>query len=415
MGKTRPDKKQKKKGGISRAADSSDKNSSQPAKQISPLYLVSVAEELVQAGNASDALTIAQQALDASQPSSDGALASLNLLGQISLELGDLDAARSFFVRAVSIDQDGQRSDEVGGGAEKFLCLAQLSEEGGADSVRWFERGAGALKTQIQRLEEKAASTQQTTVTRRQQQQQSSTTEQQEQEEAHLDELRRKHAMCLCAVAEIYMTDLSWEADAEQRCEALVTEATLTAPDSAESWQTLANVRISQARLDDARAALQRSMDIWRGLPTSDPAVPDFPSRVSLARLLMEVEMEQDALEVLERLIGEDDHSVEVWYLGGWSLFVLGDKQKSEGKGDEAEWKMNWLSSRTWLNQCLKLFKQQDYEDDRLGEHANELLNDVSKELGLPPIMDENEEDEEEEWEDDEGDEDEDEDDEMQE
>ncbi|KAJ4355141.1 hypothetical protein N0V85_009557 [Neurospora sp. IMI 360204] len=118
--------------------------------------------------------------------------------------------------------------------------------------------------------------------------------------------------------------------------------------------------------------------------------------------------MEQDALEVLERLIGEDDHSVEVWYLGGWSLFVLGDKQKSEGKGDEAEWKMNWLSSRTWLNQCLKLFKQQDYEDDRLGEHANELLNDVSKELGLPPIMDENEEDEEEEWEDDEGDEDED-------
>ncbi|ETS86759.1 hypothetical protein PFICI_00587 [Pestalotiopsis fici W106-1] len=412
MGKTRPDKKQKKKGGISRAADSNDNSSSQSAKQISPLYLVSVAEELIQAGNAPDALTIAQQALDASQPSSDGALASLNLLGQISLELGDFDGARSYFLRAVSIDQDGQRSDEVGGGAEKFLCLAQLSEEGGADSVRWFERGAGALKTQIQRLEEKASQP----TTRRQQSQRGANDTTQQQEEATLDELRRKHAMCLCAVAEIYMTDLSWEADAEQRCEALVTEATMTAPDSAESWQTLANVRISQTRLEDARAALLRSMEIWRGLPTADPSVPDFPSRVSLARLLMEAEMEQEALEVLERLIGEDDHSVEVWYLGGWSLYVLGDKQKSENKGEEAEWKMNWLSSRTWLNQCLKLFKKQEYEDDRLGEHANELLTGIAKELGLPPIMDENEEDEEE-WEDDEGDEDddEDEDDEMQE
>lgn len=398
MGKTRPDKKQKKKGAISRAADGSDNSADQTAKQqISPLYLVSVAEELIQAGNAPDAFTIAKQALDASQPTSDGALASLNLLGQTSLELGDFDGARTYFLRAVSIDQDGQRSDDVGGGAEKFMCLAQLSEEGGADSVRWFERGAGALKTQIQKAEEKAS--QQTL--RKQQQQ--------EEAAAALDELRRKHAMCLCAVAEIYMTDLSWEADAEQRCEALVTEATMTAPDSAESWQTLANVRISQARLEDARAALTRSMEIWRGLPTADPSVPDFPSRVSLARLLMEVEMEQEALEVLERLIGEDDHSVEVWYLGGWSLYVLGDKQKTEKQGEEDEWKLNWFSSRTWLNQCLKLFKKQEYEDERLGEHANELLVGIAKDLGVDPVMADDEEAEdadEGDWEDDEADDD---------
>lgn len=397
MGKTRPDKKNKKKGGISRAADSTNPKN-EAAKAISPLYLVSVAEELVQGGSTADALTICKQALDASQPSSDGALASLNLLGQISLELGDFDSARSYFLRAVAIDQDGARSEEVGGGAEKFLCLAQLSEEGGADSVSWFEKGAAALKAQVQRFEED-----------------SSRRKRNEIEELQLDELRRKHAMCLCAVAEIYMTDLSWEADAEQRCESLVTEATMVAPDSAESWQTLANVRISQTRIDDAKAALTRSMEIWRDLPTEDPSVPDFPSRVSLARLLMEVEVEQEALEVLERLVGEDDHSVEVWYLGGWALYVMGEKQKAQESGNDSQWKMSWFSSRTWLNQCLKLFKVQDYEDDRLGEHANELLTKVSAELGVAPVMEDGEE-EEGDWEDDEdADEDDDEDDEMEE
>lgn len=390
MGKTRPDKKHKKraKGDISRAAGGPEDG----AKAVSPLLLVQAAELQIQLGNAPDALALGKQALDASQPSSDGALAALNLLGQVSIELGDFDGARAYFLRAVAVDQDGSRSEDVGGGPEKFLCLAQLSEDGGQDSVRWFERGAAALKAQIQSLEANTA----TTTTK--------TPDAAEEREATLADLRRKQAMTLCAVAEIYMTDLSWEEDAEARCEALVTEATMTAPDFAESWQTLANVRISQSRVEDARAALLRSLELWKDLPTMDPAVPDFPTRVSLARLLMEVELEQDALEVLERLVGEDDHSVEVWYLGGWGLYVMGEKQREAAKGPDDEWKALWISSRTWLNQCQTLYKQQEYEDERLGEHAKELLTAIAKELGEAPA----EEEEEEDWEDDGSDEDED-------
>jgi tetratricopeptide (TPR) repeat protein len=393
MGKTRPDKKHKKrsKGDISRAAGGAEDS----AKPASPLLLVQAAELQIQAGNAADALVLATQALNASQPTSDGALAALNVLGQINLELGDFDTARSYFLRAVAVDQDGSRSEDVGGGPEKFLCLAQLSEEGGQDSVRWFERGAAALKAQTQRLEAEEQKQQQHTTKKDE--------EQQQERAAALADVRRKHAMTLCAVAEIYMTDLSWETDAEARCEALVTEATMTAPDFAESWQTLANVRISQSRIEDARAALLRSLELWRDLPTMDPAVPDFPSRVSLARLLMEVEMEQEALEVLERLIGEDDHSIEVWYLGGWALYVMGEKQREATKGSKDEWKALWISSRTWLTQCQTLYKQQDYEDERLGEHAKELLAAITKELGEAPAEEEEEEGD---WEDDESDED---------
>jgi predicted Zn-dependent protease len=219
--------------------------------------------------------------------------------------------------------------------------------------------------------------------------------------EAMLEEKRRKLAVALCGVVEVYMTDLSWEEDAEQKCEALVTEATMVAPGFAEPWQTLANVRISQSRLEDASAALKRSLDLWKDLPPENTVVPDFPTRVSLARLLMEADMDGEAIEVLERLVGEDDSSVEVWYLGGWGLYIMGEKQKNDeakvenGDRDGESWKVSWISSRQWLTHSLRLFDQQDYEDVRLGEHAKELLSTINAELGGEAVNGE-----EDEWED---------------
>ncbi|KAL7628138.1 hypothetical protein AAE478_002336 [Parahypoxylon ruwenzoriense] len=375
MAPRRPDKKSKKReqAAISRAAAGA-------SKPVSPQVLVKAAEFQLQAGNVQDATTLAVKALDQSAAGSDDELCALNFLGQANLETGDFEEARTYFLRAVAIDEDGSRDEAIGGGPEKFLCLAQLSEEGGNDSVKWFEKGTAALKKQIQILEE----------TRRRS----------DEQEILLEELKKKLAMTLCSVAEVYMTDLSWEEDAEQRCESLVTEATMVAPDFAETWQTLANVRISQSRVDDAKAALKRSLELWKDLPPEDPGVPDFPSRVGLARLLMEVEMEQEAIEVLERLVGEDDQSVEVWYLGGWGLYVMGENQKAS-KSNEEDWKASWISSRVWLNQCLHLYKLQDYEDDRLGEHANELLAEIAKDLGEAPA----EEADDDEWEDEDSDE----------
>ncbi|KAI4869338.1 TPR domain-containing protein [Hypoxylon rubiginosum] len=370
MAPRRPDKKSNsKKRAKARVADGS-------SKPISPQVLVKAAEFQLQEGNVEDAATLAKKALEQAVENSDDELSASNLLGQINLESGDFEAAREYFLRAVSIDEDGAKDEAVGGGPEKFLCLAQLSDEGGKDSVNWFEKGTAALRKQIQTLEEARRRS--------------------DEQDILLEELKKKLAMTLCSVAEVYMTDLSWEEDAEQRCETLVTEATMVAPDFAETWQTLANVRISQSRIDDAKAALTRSLELWKDLPPEDPAVPDFPSRVALARLLMEVEMEQEAIEVLERLVGEDDQSVEVWYLGGWGLYVMGEKQKAS-KASEEDWKASWISSRVWLNQCQHLYKLQDYEDEPLGEHAKELLSLIAKELGEAPVG----EGDDDEWEDD--------------
>jgi tetratricopeptide (TPR) repeat protein len=380
------------------------KNRNKKGQKKKPPSLDLVLQEataILHGGDPQKAFQVTKKVFERTGAGGDFELQALNLLGLICIELGETDDARSYLLRAAEIDQDGSMDEKVGGGPEKFLWLAQISEEGGPDSVRWFEKGAAALRTQIDNLSQRKPNR----------------TAQDGQGLTVLEEKRRELAGVLCAVAEVYMTDLSWEADAEQRCEAFVTEATMTCPDSAETWQTVANVRISQQRTDDARTALKRSLEIWQDLPPEDVRVPDFAARVSLARLLMEVDMTTEAMKVLERLVTNDDTSVEAWYLGGWCRFIQGDKGRESSSGsngtgtdkasEEPGWRAAWAASQQWLVQCLKLYKTQEYEDERLGEHALELVQIINKELGELPADEEEDGDE---WEDEDDEDDEDED-----
>ena len=119
--------------------------------------------------------------------------------------------------------------------------------------------------------------------------------------------------------------------------------------------------------------------------------------------------MEEEAIEVLERLVSEDDGSVEAWYLGGWCSYLMGDKRrKGTGAGQEEEegegehWTALMVSSREWLNNSLKLYHLQEYEDDRLRDHALELVETLNVELGNVAIDEEGDGGE---WEDEEEDE----------
>lgn len=352
MAKTKPSKNSKKQ----KRRKSVLNGTIVPSKKAreNPSDLLVQATALLQTSQPDEALPIAQRALDhlrnAPAGSTSSPLPPLELLADIYIELGDIDSAREYFARAVVLDPDGEVS-----GAEKFLWLAQLSEEGGSDSVKWFEKGITALKKNVSKLEGTGRV----------------------EDEALALEGKQKLANALCGVVEIYMTDLSWEEDAESRCEKLITEALLVAPSSPGVLQTLASIRISQLRPEDARAALARSMELWADLPPEDPGIPDFPTKISLCRLLMEASMETEALEVLERLVAEDDSIVEAWYLGGWCLWLIGEKSKEGAEGNEHRKLL--AASLEWLQNSLKLYELQEYEDERLRDHAKELVEGLNK------------------------------------
>lgn len=98
--------------------------------------------------------------------------------------------------------------------------------------------------------------------------------------------------------------------------------------------------------------------------------------------------MEFDAMGVLERLILEDDQSVEAWYLGGWCLNLLAEKQETpvtsaeEGNNPESKRHASLIASREWMKQSLNLYKLVEYEDIKLKEHALELVYLMDQELG---------------------------------
>jgi tetratricopeptide (TPR) repeat protein len=154
--------------------------------------LLKEATALLQISEAAQAFTKAKRALAILQSSSGNpvrSLPALNLLGEICIQLGDTDGARSNFEIAAQIDPDGRVSDISGGGAEKFLWLAQLCEEGGAESVRLFQKGADILRRQISELENSNCRA---------------------GKESLLEEKRTTLSNALCGIVEIYMTDLSY-------------------------------------------------------------------------------------------------------------------------------------------------------------------------------------------------------------
>lgn len=139
--------------------------------------------------------------------------------------------------------------------------------------------------------------------------------------------------------------------------------------------------------------------------------------------------MEDEALEVLTGVVEGDETSVEGWYLGGWGLWLLAERagerqevepgtedggaeivtnnKKSESESNKKGPKPSLSTqdgekvrithlrdSRAWLNTCLSLAAQLDYEDDRLRDHAQELVQEIERLLLERGVALEDDEDE---------------------
>lgn len=413
------------------------------APKPNPRKLLADATRKLEEGAPEDGVRLARAALDAAGDSDASTeLAALHLLGEAYLELGEAIEARKVLERAVELDPEGRWDGSAGmgslggvdegAGADKFLNLAQICETEmfltdadaendeeddvsqeakaqGDECIRWYERGAEALRRKLQDLSSSSS--------------EQKSEQQQQQQQTSVLLVRRKLATALCAQTEAWMSNraLNMRPEAEARCEALVSEATLVAPPTlAEPWATLASVRISQSRKQDAREALRRYLAIWMPSKANDGdgdgkkgdgveddrEVPSYQSRVAAARLFLEVGMRRDALAVLEGLLCEEDGVVEVWYLGGWALYLLGgsDQQQEQEEEDaeaevestEEERTRAWKEARRWLRQCLKLFDAQDYYDEAMREHAKELLASIAARVGTDGSDDDDE------WEDEE-------------
>eukprot|EP00842_Homolaphlyctis_polyrhiza_P003365 jgi/Hompol1/4029/HPOL_003441-RA len=186
----------------------------------------------------------------------------------------------------------------------KYFCLGQLTIA--REAIAFYETGVQLLLAEIQTLEAGGNS-------------------------SHEQLAIMKHRLggALCAMTEIYMTDLCDEPEAESKCEEYMQSALEHDATNPEVHQTLASVRLSQSRPEDARKCLEHSMDLWYREPeedepiVTDPNWPAYPARIALSKFLMESQLYERALAVLQTCQVENDEDPEMWYLFGWGYYQL--------------------------------------------------------------------------------------------
>ncbi|KAG9094056.1 hypothetical protein FS749_013211 [Ceratobasidium sp. UAMH 11750] len=233
------------------------------------------------------------------------------------------------------------------------------------------------------------------------------------------DESKKIAAKALVAMIEIWMSDLCMEPEAESQCDNLLALAHSIDPSNPEVLQSEASIRLSQSRPEDAQRSVSAAWSTWRELPPGDPKIPGGETRLQLAKLMLELGGNGDALEVIAGVVAEDDQDVEAWYLEGWCLWGMAERVKAgeklggedEGKGkgkaevlDDDSGELGWeelaRDARDCLETCKMLHINQQHADKPMLAHVEELLAKLD-ELGITPSPEQGEGEEDAgEWED---------------
>ena len=138
--------------------------------------------------------------------------------------------------------------------------------------------------------------------------------------------IQAKLCTAYCALAELYLTDLCFEEDAEQSCQAALDQSMqYNTTNNHEPVQGLASLRLSQGLYTEASQLMHVAYERIVALQETDTPV-DTELRLAAVRLLMEcaphaASCADDALGLLSTLMREDDENVEIWFLMGVAFF----------------------------------------------------------------------------------------------
>lgn len=271
----------------------------------------------------------------------------LETTGTLLLELGNPESAKQCFGRVVEISPDK--------GHEKYMYLGQLFE--GAQAVECYQKGIELMlkeKENQQALEVAAACGEPQSVT------------------------DSDISGAYSAIAELYMTDLCFEDEAESKCKTFIEKAIDIDKENPEGYQLMASFLLSKDDKENAKDVMKKSVSLWlpkfkaldkgevTGQENTDPveAVPlGYDTRISTTKILIEVDEYETAIDVAEGLLDENDEVPQVWYLIGWANFSMGEDYKS--------------NARYYLEKCKKLCAKLKYEDEELLKHVDELLSDI--------------------------------------
>jgi len=206
----------------------------------------------------------------------------LDVYAFLLLDMDEFEKAKELLQKSISLYPEGNPT--------KYLSFAQLLE--GVEAVKMFVRGVELLTKQKEVLEKRKRRS--------------------EEQEEELQTLKQQISAGYCFAAEIYFTDSCFEEDAEIQCQRLLDYAVKADPHNPEPLSTLASLRLSQQKPQEAIKFLKQGYSLWKDADYE--AKPSLEFRHNTAKLFMELEQHRIATDIWEDLIEEDDNIAEIFY-----------------------------------------------------------------------------------------------------
>mmetsp|Transcript_20873 Transcript_20873/g.26962 ORF Transcript_20873/g.26962 Transcript_20873/m.26962 type:complete len:421 (-) Transcript_20873:35-1297(-) len=321
--------------------------------------LVEAAEHAMQSQNAHQAIAFYNAALDVTTPDMADMDATfvLEKRAEAKVSISDPDGARDDFAQALHMVREQQPSNNNNNGPDPSqlermasLLLYMGQSSGGNDALLAYVEGISMLKSSLE-------------------------IRQQDSNSFALDETRKQVAAACCSAAEVYLTDLCDEGNAEQECDSFVQQALSYVDQDGspiiDALQTAASLLFSQckgleavkymqqcyAKIQTPCEALSKLVDMYIDPessgkePTDNVALeltqveaaqslPGFEFRCQSAKLLLEGCdcLSQDkpdgyettaqqcavaAIHILGSLMAENDEVIEIWFLAGDAYVFL--------------------------------------------------------------------------------------------
>eukprot|EP00088_Acartia_fossae_P016031 TRINITY_DN18933_c0_g1_i1.p1 TRINITY_DN18933_c0_g1~~TRINITY_DN18933_c0_g1_i1.p1 ORF type:complete len:364 (-),score=90.15 TRINITY_DN18933_c0_g1_i1:36-1127(-) len=259
----------------------------------------------------------------------------LELTAGLLLEMGKVESAQHCLGRAIHLEPHT--------GHSKYLSLAQIMS--GCESRDLYRKGIEIIKAKL------------------------SSTGVAE----NMAELSRDLSNAYVSIAEIYMSDLCDESEAQEQSKKCIELSIESDPTNPESLQAKANYALVTGNLEEAKESIDKSLALW--LPQQlkflengygDETHLSYTFRLSTAKLLLDLEEWDTATKVLESLTEEDDEVVASWYLLGW-LNYLRSRTEPDYCGN----------SKFYLEKAVAVNQANPTDDQAMVEHIKELLSEL--------------------------------------
>ncbi|XP_003742882.1 probable assembly chaperone of rpl4 [Galendromus occidentalis] len=298
--------------------------------------LIAKAESCLEEGNFNGAL----KHFTASLRKEPSAEVMFSLAGCL-LELDRPQEAKRHLKRSCELAPDSQ--------PDKWLSLAELEE--GKESLRCLRKAIEILERELQ---------------------QPVAMEEEDKENPEKSTLRKLSNVHVC-VSELYTTDLCDEPEAEEMVVSSIRTAIERDSQNPEAFQAKAAYHVIKEEFDMAKQEMKRSLDLWlpqferlvEGAEELADQIPPFNSRLTGTKLLLELEMYDEAINVLDCLVLEDEECVDVWYLLGWTNFLKGADYLGNAK--------------FYLEKAKKVADKYECDDEKMVAHIDELLGELQE------------------------------------